>query len=190
MTAIKTIALIALALMLASVCVVRAQLPATNPLVVPPLPPSPPAQLAAPVSTAIAPSPLAVPSLPAAFSTPGARLFNCSCSGPGQPTHWMGQVTAASYLSASQSASGACTSYTQGKVPSNGTAGGIGAARFFGSLPAAQENAGAANGVGFPGQPQNSTASTSGADAARSFGAPSTGIGLAGAQVCSNCVCD
>ncbi|HMD03905.1 MAG TPA: hypothetical protein VKG68_01445, partial [Candidatus Binatus sp.] len=96
MTAIKTIALIALALMLASVCVVRAQLPATNPLVVPPLPPSPPAQLAAPVSTAIAPSPLAVPSLPAAYSTPGARLFNCSCSGPGQPTHWMGQVTAAS----------------------------------------------------------------------------------------------
>ena len=98
MTAIKTIALLALALMLASVCVVRAQLPATNPLVVPPLPPSPPAQLAAPVSTAIAPSPLAVPSLPAAYSTPGARLFNCSCSGPGQPTHWMGQVTAASYL--------------------------------------------------------------------------------------------
>ncbi len=190
MTAIKSIALIALALMLASVCVVRAQLPATNPLVVPPLPPSPPAQLAAPVSTAIAPSPLAVPSLPAAYSTPGARLFNCSCSGPGQPTHWMGQVTAASYLSASQSASGACSSYTQGKVPSNGTAGGIGAARFFGSLPGAQENAGAANGVGFPGQAQNSTASSSGADAARSFVAPSTGIGLAGAQVCSNCVCD
>ena len=131
MTAIKTIALLALALMLASVCVVRAQLPATNPLVVPPLPPSPPAQLAAPVSTAIAPSPLAVPSLPAAYSTPGARLFNCSCSGPGQPTHWMGQVTAASYLSASQSASGACTSYTQGKVPSNGTAGGIGAATIL-----------------------------------------------------------
>ena len=127
MTTIKTIALLALALMLASVCVVRAQLPATNPLVVPPLPPSPPAQLAAPVSTAIAASPLAVPSLPAAYSTPGARLFNCSCSGPGQPTHWMGQVTAAGYLSASQSASGACASYTEGKVPSNGTAGGIGA---------------------------------------------------------------
>src|SRR5271156_5117998 len=188
MTALKTIAVLALALMLASVT--WAQLPAPNPLVVPPLPPGPPAQLPAPVSTAIAPIPIPVPSLPAAASTPGARLFNCSCWGPGQPTHWLGQVTAASYLSASQSASGACTSYTQGKVPSTGTAGGIGAARFFGSLPAAQENAGAANGVGFPGQAQNSTASSSGADAARSFGAPATGVGLAGAQVCSNCVCD
>src|SRR5271163_1501968 len=188
MTAIKTIALIALALMLASVCVVRAQLPATNPLVVPPLPPSPPAQLAAPVSTAIAPSPLAVPSLPAGYSTPAARLFNCSCSGPGQSTHWMGQVTAASYLSASQSASGKCTSFNQ--PPANGTAGRIGAARFFGSLPAAQENAGAANGYGFPGVAQNSTSLTAGADAARSFGAPNTGIYSAGTQVCSNCVCD
>ena len=42
-------------------------------------------------------------------------MFNCSCSGPGQPTHWMGQVTAAGYLSASQSASGACVSYNQRK---------------------------------------------------------------------------
>ena len=33
----------------------RAQLPAVNPLVVPPLPPSPPAQLPAPVTTAVAP---------------------------------------------------------------------------------------------------------------------------------------
>jgi len=50
--ALKTISVLALALMLASVTF--AQLPATNPLVVPPLPPSPPAQLPAPVSTAIA----------------------------------------------------------------------------------------------------------------------------------------
>ena len=128
---LKPIVLLALALMLASVA--WAQLPATNPLVVPPLPPSPPAQLPAPASTAIAPIPIPVPSLPAAYSTPGARLFNCSCWGPGQPTHWMGQVTAASYLSASQSASGACVSYNQGKPPSYGTAGGIGAGNFFGA---------------------------------------------------------
>ena len=113
MTALKPIAVLALALMLASVAF--AQLPAANPLVVPPLPPGPPAQLPAPVSTAIAPIPISVPSLPAAYSTPGARMFNCSCSGPGQPTHWMGQVTAAGYLSASQSASGACVSYNQRK---------------------------------------------------------------------------
>lgn len=186
----RFIALLALALMLGSVCVVRAQLPAPNPLVVPPLPPSPPAQLAAPVSTAIAPIPIAMPSLPAAYSTPGARLFKCSCYGPGQPTHWMGQVTAASYLSASQSASGACSSYNNAKSPSNGTAGGIGAARFFGSLPDAQQNAGAANSFGFPGASQNSSASNSGAGAGRSFGAPSAGLFLSGAQVCSTCVCD
>src|SRR6202167_999594 len=139
MISLKTIAELELALILASVAF--AQLPATNPLVVPQLPPSPPAQLPAPVSTAIAPSPLAVPSLPAAASTPGARLFNCSCYGPAQPTHWMGPVTAASYLAASSSASGACVSFNQGKPPSYGTAGGIGGGNFFGSLPGAQQNA-------------------------------------------------
>jgi hypothetical protein len=143
MKAIKPIALVVIALIMAAQCVARAQLPALNPLVVPPLPPSPPAQLPAPASTAIAPQPVAVPSLPAAYSTPGARLFNCSCYGPGQPTHWMGTVTAASYLSASQSASGACIAYNQGKPPSYGTAGGIGAGNFFGPLPEAQQNVGA-----------------------------------------------
>ncbi len=61
------------------------------------------------------------------------------------PTHWMGQVTASGYLSASQCASGACVSYNQGKPPSYGTAGGIGAGNSFGPLPGAAQNVGAAN---------------------------------------------
>lgn len=178
-----------------------AQLPAPNPLVVPPLPPSPPAQLPAPVSTAIAPSPLAIPSLPLAFSTPGPRTFNCSCSGPGTPTHWMGEVTAASYQGAEQSASGACVASGQGKAPPYGTAGGIGAANFFGALPGAAQNAGAANTFGNPGVSASSGASTSlgslpgttqGIGQANSFGSPQTGLSFSNAQqqrLCSRCVC-
>ncbi len=200
MTVLKSITVLALALMLTSVA--WAQLPATNPLVVPPLPPGPPAQLPAPVSTAIAPIASPVPSLPAAYSTPGARMFNCSCSGPGQPTHWMGQVTAAGYLSASQSASGACVSYNKGKPPSYGAAGGIGAGNYFGSLPGAQQNAGAAKSFGFPGVAASSGSSSSlgsfagaaqGIGAGNSFGAPSAGLSYSSAQqqrLCSNCVCD
>jgi len=199
-TALKCLAVLALALTLASVA--SAQLPAPNPLVVPPLPPSPPAQLPAPISTAIAPIPISVPSLPAAYSTPGARMFNCSCYGPGQPVHWMGTVTAASYLSASQSASGACVSYNKGKPPSYGTAGGIGAGNFFGPLPGAQQNAGAANNFPAPGVAQSSGSSSSlgsfagaaqGIGVANSFGAPSAGLSYSSAQqqrLCSNCVCD
>jgi hypothetical protein len=179
-----------------------AQLPAPNPLVVPPLPPSPPGQLPAPVSTALAPSPLAIPSLPLAFSTPGPRAFNCSCSGLGTPTHWMGQVTAASYLAAEQSTSGTCVASGQGKAaPDYGTAGGIGAANFFGPLPGAAQNAGAANTFGNPGVGASSGASTSlgsllgtteGIGQANSFGSPQTGLSFSSAQqqrLCSRCVC-
>ena len=200
MTVLKSITVLALALILTSVA--WAQLPATNPLVVPPLPPGPPARLPAPVSTAIAPIPIPVPSLPAAYSTPGARMFNCSCWGPGQPTHWMGQVTAAGYLSASRSASGACVSYHKGKPPSYGAAGGVGAGKSFGSLPGAQQNAGAAKSFGFPGVAASSGSSSSlgslpgaaqGIGAGNSFGAPSAGLSFSSAQqqrLCSTCVCD
>jgi hypothetical protein len=194
MTALKTIAVLAIALTLASVT--WAQLPAPNPLVVPPLPPGPPAQLPAPISTAIAPIPLPVPSLPAAYSTPGARTFNCSCNSPGQPVHWMGTVTAASYLSASQSASGACASFNQGKAPSYGTAGGIGAANFFGGLPGAAQNADAARSFGAPGVASSSGSSsslTSLPGVAQGTGGPSTGLSFSSAQqqrLCSKCVCD
>ena len=192
MTALKVIGVVALVLMLAAGRVGWAQLATPNPLVVPPLPPSPPAQLPAPVSTAIAPSPLPVPSLPAAYSTPGARLFNCSCFGPGAPNHWMGQVTASGYSSASQTASGACVAYNQGKPPPYGMAGGIGAGNSFGSLPGAAQNAGAANSFGFPGVAQSSGAAQ-GVGAANSFGSPATGLSFSSAQqqrLCSLCVCD
>jgi hypothetical protein len=189
----RATAMLALAIVLA--CEIAwAQLPAPNPLVVPPLPPGPPAQLPAPVTTAIAPIPIAVPSLPAAYSTPGARMFNCSCSGPRQPTRWMGTVTASSYLAASNSASGACSSYNQGRPPTNGTAGGIGAANFFASLPGAQQNADAARSYGFPGVAQVQTSGTTGgvqgAGAANSYGSPSSGVNASSALFCSNCVCD
>src|SRR5208283_4679687 len=175
MTAFKATPALALALMLAAGGVGWAQLATPNPLVVPPLPPSPPAQLPAPVSTAIAPSPLSEASLPAAYATPGARMFDCSCYGPGASNHWMGQVTASGYSNASQTASGACLAYNQGKPPPYGTAGGIGAANSYGSLPGAAQNAGAANYFGFPGVTQNSATTTQGAGAANSFGSPATG---------------
>ncbi len=194
--------MLALAFMLGTECAGWAQLPAANPLVVPPLPPSPPAQLPAPVSTAVAPIPLSIPSVPAAYSTPGARMFNCSCSGPAAPVHWMGQVTASSYSSARQAASGACLSYNQGKPPPYGTAGGIGSGNGFGPLPGASQNVGAANSFGFPGVAQSSGASNSlgglpgtlqGVGVANSFGAPATGLSFSSAQqqrLCSQCVCD
>jgi hypothetical protein len=180
----------------------RAQSPAPNPLVVPPLPPSPPAQLPAPVSTAVAPSPLAIPSPPAAYSTPGARTFSCTCSGPGTPTHWMGQVTASGYSSAEQSASGACVAYNQGKPPPYGTAGGIGAGNSFGPLPGAAQNIGAANNFPFPGVAQSSGApnslgglpgTTQGVGVANSFGSPPAVLSFSSAQqqrLCSQCVCN
>jgi hypothetical protein len=202
LAAVKPIAVLALALTFATECVGWAQLPAPNPLVVPPLPPSPPAQLPAPVSTAIVPIPLSVPSLPAAYSTSGPRMFYCSCFGPGAPTHWMGQVNASGYLSASQSASGACLTYNQGKPPAYGTAGGIGAGNSFGPLPGAAQNAGAANSFGSPGVAQSSGAAGSlgglpgvpqGVGQANSFGAPQIGLSFSSAQqqrLCSQCVCD
>jgi len=182
--------------------VVSAQLPPPNALVVPALPPSPPAQLPAPVTTAVAPLPLTIPSLPAAYATAAPRTFNCSCSGPGTPTHWMGQVTAASYASAEQSSTGACVSSGQGRVaPAYGTAGGIGAGNFFGPLPGAAQSVGAANTFGSPGVSASSSASSLGSlpgatqriGQATSFGSPQTGLSFSSAQqqrLCSRCVCD
>lgn len=97
---------------------VCAQLPRPNPLIVPPLPPPPPAQLR-PVVPLPGIPPLAVVPTPAAIATPtsAARTFNCSCSGPASPTHWMGTVAAPSYFSAKQSAINACLAYNHDKEP-------------------------------------------------------------------------
>lgn len=201
--ALRILALLAPSMILAiGIGIGRAQLPAPNPLVVPPLPPSPPAQLPAPVTTAVAPIVVPIPALPSPYSTPGARTFNCSCSGPATATHWMGQVTSASYSGAEQSASGACVAYGQGKPPPFGTAGGIGAANGFGSLPGASQNAGAANFFGSPGVASSTgsassvsalPATTQSLGAANSFGAPQSALSFTSAEqqrLCSRCVCD
>ncbi len=158
------------------------QLPPPNPLVVPQPPPSPPAQLPAPVSTAVAPPVMAIPSQPAAYSTPGPRVFNCSCFGPGVGIRWMGQVTAPSYFDATQSAGGACVAYMQAKAPPRyGAAGGIGAANNYGPLPGT--GAGAANGrvtVPDAAQPPG---------AANNYPALSSGLTFNSAM-CAQCTCD
>jgi hypothetical protein len=186
----------------------HAQLPAANPLVVPPPPPSPPPLLPAPISTAVAPVPLSIPSLPSPYTlpmssaTPEPRTFNCSCSGPGLPVHWIGQVTASGYSTAEQSAGSQCSAYSAGRTsPPYGTAGGIGAANGFGSLPGALQNAGAANSFGSPEVASSSGSPTSlgslpgaaqGLGAANSFGSPQTGLTYSSAQtsrLCSRCFC-
>jgi hypothetical protein len=201
--ALRLLAMLApLSLLMIALGIGHAQLPPPNPLVVPPLPPSPPAQLPAPISTAVAPSPIAIATAPAAYSTPGPRTFNCSCSGPGTPTHWMGTVTSSSYTSAEQSASGACVSYNSFRPPSYGVAGGIGAANNYPGLPGANQNAGAANSFGSPGVAQSagspsSLGSLPGATqrigAAGAFGGPANALSFTSAQqarLCSQCVCD
>ncbi len=90
---------------------------APNPLIAPVPPPAAPAQLPAPVTTAIAPILAPVPTLALATPTPAVRAFNCSCSGPGSGTNWMGAVPAPSYFAARQSAVGACLAYNRNREP-------------------------------------------------------------------------
>ncbi len=107
-----------------------AQVAATNPLIAPVPAPSAPAQLPAPVSTAIAPVLIPVPGLPTPSPTPVQRAFNCSCFGRGTGTQWMGRVTALSYFNARQQAIGACLAYNVNREPaapliSSGVPGGL-----------------------------------------------------------------
>ena len=96
---------------------VWAQLPTPNPLVGPRPLPRAPAQLPAPVSTLIAPPLAPVPAPPTPAPPVTARVFNCSCFGPGSSTHWMGRVEAPSYFGARQSALGACLSFNERREP-------------------------------------------------------------------------
>jgi hypothetical protein len=89
----------------------------TNPLIAPVPPPAAPSQLPAPVTTAIAPILAPVPTLALATPTPAARVFNCSCSGRGIGTNWMGVVSAGGYFAARQSAVGACVAYNRNREP-------------------------------------------------------------------------
>jgi hypothetical protein len=165
-----------------------AQLPPVNPLVVPAPPPSPPAQLPAPITTAVAPPVMAVPTLPSAYATPGPRVFNCSCFGT-VGTRWMGQVTASSYFNARQSAGGACMSYTQGKLPTVGAAGGVGAANRYVPLPGANQPAGAAN--NYPAVPSISqnVGAANNYPAVSNYG-PVPSVLTAASAMCSQCTCD
>jgi hypothetical protein len=118
MRVLKSLALIALSLVfLLAIGIPRdtvtlwAQLPPPNPLTAPRAVPSAPAQLPAPVPPQGLPSLAVVPSPATAVPTPAARVFSCSCFGPSSGTSWMGQVTAAGYFAARQSATGACAAY-------------------------------------------------------------------------------
>jgi hypothetical protein len=90
---------------------------AFNPLIAPVPPPAAPSQLPAPVATAIAPILAPVPTLALATPTPSVRSFNCSCSGRGTHTNWMGTVSAPGFFAARQSAVGACLAYNRDREP-------------------------------------------------------------------------
>jgi hypothetical protein len=150
-----------------------AQTASSNPLLAPVPPPAGPSQLPAPVTTAIAPVLIAVPTLAIATPTPAVRAFNCSCSGRGNPTNWMGQVTAPSYFAARQSAVGACVAYNTNRQPP----------------PPTDTSSAAASGTTVPILPQ---ANVPGAAAQLGATLPgtlnfSTSVQL---QRCANCVCD
>jgi len=124
MRAVKGIAIVALAAVFAlglgwpgEPGSLWAQTGSMNSLIAPVPPPAAPAQLPAPVTTAIAPILAPVRALPTATPTPSARAFNCSCSGNGSNTQWMGRVTASSYFAARRSAVGACVGYNTNRQP-------------------------------------------------------------------------
>ena len=96
---------------------VWAQLPTPNPYVRPRALPRAPAQLPAPVSTLIAPPLAAVPTPPTPAPPVTARVFNCSCFGPGSGTHFMGRVQAPGYFGARQAALSACLSFNERREP-------------------------------------------------------------------------
>ncbi len=144
-----------------------------NPLIAPVPPPAAPAQLPAPVTTAIAPILATVAPLPTASPTPAERAFNCSCSGRGTETIWMGQVSAQGYFAARQAAVGACVSYNNlhEPPPPTGTTSAAAAGSTVPILPGADVPGAAAQlGARLPGTLNFSTAAV--------------------LQRCSNCVCN
>ena len=76
----------------------------------------PAADLSAQVAAPIVPTPAPAPTpAPTPFALPTSETFSCSCSSPGQPVIWMGQVSASSYVLAEQAAKGACLGYLGSK---------------------------------------------------------------------------
>lgn len=150
---------------------VQAQLPASNPLVAPLPAPRGPALLPAPVTTAIAPSLIAVPSPPPPLSTPAVQAFNCSCFGYGIGTRWTGLIAAPGYFAARQAATSACLAYNKGKEPMLPTGVGQTGSEFAPplTLPQGFENPDAAASPVLPGGLAYSTS--------------------AQLQACTNCTC-
>jgi len=145
---------------------------ATNPLIAPVPPPAAPAQLPAPVTTAIAPILAPVPTLALATPTPSVRAINCSCSGPGSGTNWMGVVNAPGYFAARQSAVGACVAYNRNREPPPPTQTARSAVTT--SVPTLP-------GANVPGAAAQLTSTLPGA---------LNGSSAIDLQNCSNCVCD
>jgi hypothetical protein len=143
----------------------------TNPLIAPVPPPAAPSQLPAPVTTAIAPILAPVPTLALATPTPSVRVFNCSCSGRGVGTNWMGLVTAGGYFAARQAAVGACLTYNRTREPLPPTQTAHSATTTVPILP----------GASVPGAAAQLTSTLPGTLK------PSTATDL---QNCSDCVCD
>jgi len=92
----------------------------------PPLPPPPPPPAVAPTTGAAA-----APAAPSLAPAPGAsaaaqatavptpRVFYCSCFGAASPTRWMGQVQAATYFAARQTAVNSCLAYNFNRQPTS-----------------------------------------------------------------------
>jgi len=83
------------------------------PLAPPPAPPAAPPAAGAPAPVAAAAPATTIQLAPApavvqAAATPVPQVFRCSCFGTGIGTGWVGQIQAASFTQASQSAMGQC----------------------------------------------------------------------------------
>jgi hypothetical protein len=96
---------------------VWAQLPPSNPNLGPAVVPSAPPRLSQPAATIGIPPLAPIPTPIAASPTPVARVFHCSCFGRGTGTHFVGNVNAASYFAARQSAISSCLAFNQLKEP-------------------------------------------------------------------------
>lgn len=96
-----------------------AQLPPPNPYLAPAITPSGVPSLSQPAATIGIPTLAVIPTPAAVATTPGPRVFNCSCYGPGSGTNFVGRVSAASYFAARQSATSACLSYNQTREPAS-----------------------------------------------------------------------
>jgi hypothetical protein len=183
MRVVKVLALLALVLILLFALGtpwqcdgVWAQLPTPNPYVRPRALPSAPAQLPAPVSTLVAPPLAPVPKPPTPAPPVTARVFNCSCFGPGSGTHFMGRVQAPSYFGARQAALSACLSFNERREPQP-------------ALIRQQSNSQAGSSSALP-LPQGFTSPDAAATASQTLPGRLNFSTAAQLQACQTCTCD